>query len=165
VVENKIIFLDRDGTINKLRNNYVKNISEFELLPNVGKHLSNLISYGFKIIIITNQSAINRGLMNIDTLQEIHNYLISELKKDNVIVEKIFYCPHTPNENCECRKPKTKLLIKAIDEFNPVDLNHSWMIGDDKKDIEAGLKVGLNTFRIKTNEGLSNAVNYILNNL
>jgi len=159
---NKLIFLDRDGTLNIKKDDYVKNLSEFELFSDVGKYLSNLNEKGFKLILVTNQSAINRDLLSLEELEKIHNFLKTKLLEDNCRIDAIYFCPHRPDENCLCRKPKTLLLEKAIKEFSPVDLENCWIIGDSDTDIDAGKSIGINTFKVDTASSIREAVQKIL---
>ena len=158
----KTVFLDRDGVINKERNDYVKSISELEIFPNVAKNVELLKNAGFLVVIITNQSAINRGLITHEMVHKIHGSIQNHLKKNGTCVDGFFYCPHKPDENCICRKPKSGLLNKAILELN-IDVNSSWMIGDNDSDIEASTSIGCKAIKIDNNFSLDNAVDKILN--
>jgi histidinol-phosphate phosphatase family protein len=161
---NKSIFLDRDGVLNKNKDDYVKNVSELEIFPFILEPIKKLQSAGFKIIVITNQSAINRGLITKKHLNEIHEKIQSFLIQHNTKIDYFYYCPHTPTENCYCRKPKTGLLLKAIDDFS-IDVNNSWFVGDRDSDIQAGQSVGCKTFKIHDNITLENAVDLILKDI
>jgi D-glycero-D-manno-heptose 1,7-bisphosphate phosphatase len=150
------IFLDRDGIINKHRSDYVKSIQEFEILPCVPYYLGKFRNLGFRLIIITNQSAVNRGLISSEELKIIHDYLIQKLFSFGCSIDDIFCCPHRPDENCECRKPKIRMFLDAARKHN-IDLSKSWVIGDNETDIEPGKKIGCNTIKIKTNASLRRA--------
>ena len=160
----KVVFLDRDGVLNKNKDDYVKHISELEIFPFISESIKKLQSVGFKIIVITNQSAINRGLITEKHLNEIHEKIQSFLIQHNAKIDYFYYCPHTPTENCSCRKPKSGLLLKAIDDFS-IDVNNSWFIGDRDSDIQAGQSVGCKTFKIHDNITLENAVDLILKDI
>ncbi len=160
--KSKIVFLDRDGVLNKLRVDYVKHISEFEILPNVGNFVSQLTMAGFKIVVITNQSAIERNLLSIKELEKIHDTLKNNILKYGGKIDKIYFCPHKPEAKCQCRKPNTKLFELAFEDFAPVDLKKSWMIGDSKSDEEAAHKMNLNYFGIECNSTLENVIAHIL---
>jgi len=158
----KTVFVDRDGVINQERSDYVKSISELEIYPNVAKNIKLLKDAGFLVIVITNQSAVNRGIVTHETINQIHNSIQDHLKKYGTFLDGFYYCPHTPNENCNCRKPKSGLLQQAILELN-IDLNSSWMIGDRDSDIEAAISIGCKAIKINDNFSLDNAVEKILN--
>jgi len=162
--KSKSVFLDRDGVLNKNKDDYVKHISELEIFPFISESIKKLQSVGFKIIVITNQSAINRGLMTEKHLNEIHEKIQSFLIEHNTKIDYFYYCPHTPTENCSCRKPKAGLLLKAIDDFS-IDVNNSWFIGDRDSDIQAGESVGCKTLKIQNNFNLEKAVNLILKSI
>ena len=158
----KTVFLDRDGVINKERSDYIKSISELEIFPNVAKNIELLKNAGFLVVVITNQSAINRGLITHEMVNQIHSSIQNYLKANGTCVDGFFYCPHKPDENCNCRKPKSGLLNKAILELN-IDVNSSWMIGDNDSDIEASTSIGCKAIKIDNSFSLDNAVDKILN--
>ena len=108
---------------------------------------------GFLVIVITNQSAINRGLITIETLNEIHNYLQNFLKENNTSIDDFYFCPHRPDENCKCRKPNPGMLIKAAQEHN-IDMNQSFMIGNSLTDIQAAQKSGCKGILLNQNQAL-----------
>ena len=157
----KVVFLDRDGIINKEKENYVKTPDEFELLPEVEKWLKILSQNNFKLIIITNQSMIERGLSTKENLDLIHEKMQKFFLKNGFQIDKIYYCPHTPSDNCTCRKPRTDLFSQALKDFS-IDINNSWIIGNSKSDIIAGKSIGCKTIKIETNSNLKYAVSEIL---
>ncbi len=159
----KVVFLDRDGVINKDRDDYVKSWDEFEFLPGVVEAIKYLNEKGIKIIIISNQSAIGRGLITEDTLCKIHANMIATLKSKGAYIDAIYYCPHHPDDNCNCRKPKPGLLYLAHKDFN-IDFVNSWMIGDTLRDIEAGRSVGCLTRLVTKEKGLFDIVKEIFGN-
>ncbi len=157
---NKFIFLDRDGVINQNRDDYVKSINEFVFLSTSLQAIEKLNHLGFKIIIITNQSAINRGIITENELQNIHHFMLSELKKHDCKIEKIYFCPHRPDENCICRKPNTGMIENALSDFD-IDISKSWLIGDSNGDMELGKKIGLKSIKMERNGNLMVVVNEI----
>lgn len=161
---NKAVFLDRDGVINKKRDDYVKDISEFVFLPDVPKAIKLLNEKKFLIIIITNQSAINRGIITEEDLLRIHNFMKKELEKQGASIDAIYYCPHRPDENCPCRKPKTKLIERAIHN-HLISPTSSWLVGDSESDITAACTMQIPSIRINMNGSLLEAVNRILKQL
>tara|TARA_B110001454_G_C12646917_1_gene403699 strand:- start:582 stop:1076 length:495 start_codon:yes stop_codon:yes gene_type:complete len=160
-MNSKIVFLDRDGVINKKRNDYVKSWNEFQFLYGVQDALKIFINYGYKIIIITNQSVINRKIIDEEDLKNIHEKMIIELNKDDIEIDAIYYCPHTPDENCECRKPKTGLLKKASEKFDFIP-HDCILIGDSITDIQAGKSFGLKTYLLKKENNLLELTKNIL---
>jgi len=142
----KCVFLDRDGIINKKapEGDYIKNWSEFKFLSGVKEAIKKLNKAGFLVIIITNQRGIAKGLMTEEDLKDIHSKMIEELKKSGARIDSIYYCPHDEKDNCNCRKPKIGMFIKAKKDFN-IDLSKSWLIGDSLSDIKSGIKANCNT--------------------
>jgi|TARA_B110000495_G_C23039038_1_gene621930 histidinol-phosphate phosphatase family protein len=160
IKENKAIFLDRDGVINKKRNDYVKSINELEIFPDIGQGISNLKKMGFLIIVITNQSVINRKIITVKELKKIHLAIQNNLKQNSCNIDRFYFCPHMPNQNCDCRKPKSGLLLEAINDYS-INSSKSWMIGDCLTDIQAGEKVGCKTILLKDNMSFSDIVDMI----
>jgi len=148
IKENKAIFLDRDGVINKKRDDYVKSIKELEIFPDIREGIFKLKKMGFLIIVITNQSVINRKIITTTELEKIHSTIQNFLKEKNCNIDRFYFCPHKPDENCNCRKPKTGLLLQAINDFS-IDSSKSWLIGDCLTDIQAGEKVGCKSILLK----------------
>ena len=158
----KAIFFDRDGVLNKERKNYVKTIEELEIFPNIIEPIQKLKNSGFVIIVITNQSAINRGLTTHKNVNEIHLIIQKYLQQNGIMIDKFYYCPHRPDENCNCRKPKPGLFFKAADEFK-LNLNLSWMIGNNDTDTQAAITAGCKAIQITANNDLEHSVQQILN--
>lgn len=149
----KAVFLDRDGVINKERKDYVKSVKEFQILDNIPKAIKMLKEERFLVIVITNQSAINRGLVTIETLNEIHNHLQKILKDNNTSIDDFYFCPHRPDENCQCRKPNPGMLVKAAQEHD-INMNQSFMIGNSLTDIQAAQKAGCKGILLNHNQTL-----------
>jgi D-glycero-D-manno-heptose 1,7-bisphosphate phosphatase len=151
----KAVFLDRDGVINSDKDlYYVTRPEEFFINPGVTEFLAELHSMGYLIIIITNQGGIARGLYTVQTIAEIHNLLVEQLKRHNIPIAEVYYCPHHPDfGNCICRKPDSLLIEKAIARFG-VDVEHSFFIGDREGDMEAARKAGIKAIKVDSNENL-----------
>ncbi|MGY5146757.1 MAG: D-glycero-alpha-D-manno-heptose-1,7-bisphosphate 7-phosphatase [Candidatus Nitrosopumilus sp. bin_7KS] len=147
---NKIhaVFLDRDGVINKKKDDYVKSWEEFEFLDDVDKALKLFSEHGIKIIIVTNQSIINRKIIPEEKLKLIHQRMENILKVKGITIDGIFYCPHKPDEYCDCRKPKPGLIKKALECFDLLPEN-CVLIGDSKTDVEAGNAIGVTSYLLK----------------
>jgi D-glycero-D-manno-heptose 1,7-bisphosphate phosphatase len=129
------IFLDRDGVINVDRRDYVKSWDEFQFLPKVFDALRLLKKNKIRVIIVTNQSAVNRGLMTLDDLNENHAKMLEEIRSHGGDIEAIYFCPHRPDEDCGCRKPKPGLVRQATADLG-IDLARSYLVGDSEKDLD-----------------------------
>lgn len=173
----KAVFLDRDGVINKYVG-FLRDIDDFELLDGVSKAIRKINESGYLAIVVTNQPVIARGEVSFAELTEIHNKMETLLGEDGAYLDAIYFCPHHPDKgfdgeipelkfDCDCRKPKPGMLIKAAKDFN-IDLKHSWMIGDSESDILAGKSAGCETVFIGDKDGtacaadLIGAVDYII---
>lgn len=150
----RVVFLDRDGVINRYPGDseYVKSWSEFHFLPKVKSTLKRLNNNGFKIFIVSNQAGVSKGIYSQENLNLITKNMLKELSKYKVDISGVYYCVHRPEDNCSCRKPKTGLIEMAIaklkDEGLEVQLKNSYFIGDTIRDIETGKLVGLKTILI-----------------
>ena len=150
----KAIFLDRDGTINKYVG-FLRNIDDFELIDGVAEAIRKINESGYLAVVVTNQPVVARGEVSFEELEEIHNKMETLLGKEGAYLDAIYYCPHHPHKgyegerpelkiDCDCRKPKPGMLLKAAVDFN-IDLSRSWMVGDGENDIQAGINAGCNT--------------------
>lgn len=149
----RAVFLDRDGVLIENRGDYVRHWSHVQFLPKVLEALAGFRHDNFKIIIVTNQSAIGRGLMTFETAQDINNQLIQTIKDGGGWVDGVYMCPHKPEAQCDCRKPQPGLLLQAAQELS-LDLGSSWMIGDAWSDVLAGQAAGLSgTIMVRTGRG------------
>ena len=166
----KAIFLDRDGTINKYVG-FLRDIEEFELIDGVTEAIKLINASGYLCIVVTNQPVIARGEVTVPELTEIHNKMETLLGQQGAYIDSLYYCPHHPHKgyegeiralkiDCECRKPKPGMLLKAAEDFN-IDLQSSWMIGDGENDVLAGENAGCKTVLL-TNENLLEEVKKIL---
>jgi len=147
VSRNKAVFLDRDGVI-LVEKNFAIDIEEMEFLPGAIDGLKNVPPDYLKII-ISNQSGIGRGYFKVEQVEQFNDALLEELKKNSVLIDKIYYCPHSPDDNCQCRKPKTGLFEKARQEYG-IEFGQSWVIGDKSSDIQAGKNIGALTIQVLT---------------
>jgi D-glycero-D-manno-heptose 1,7-bisphosphate phosphatase len=137
----RVVLLDRDGIINRMRTDYVKSWEELELVPGSLDAVARLSAAGREVIIVTNQSAIGRGLVSVQTVDEIHRRLEDAIRERGGSVRAFLLCPHTPLDGCDCRKPRPGLLLRARDELG-VDLGSAVMIGDQLTDVEAARAAG-----------------------
>lgn len=163
-MKNKAIFLDRDGTLIKEKN-YLKEISELELESDTIQSLQLLQNQGFLLIIITNQSGIGQSILTVNQFLTTQNHLIQLLAKKGIKITDFYYCPHHPKKakgefkkECDCRKPKPGMILKAISEHN-IDPTHSYMIGDKWDDVSAGKNANLKSILVKTGYGKESSKN------
>ncbi len=140
---NKALFLDRDGVINKEKN-YLYKIEDFEFIDGVFETCKYFQDREYLIVIITNQAGIARGKYTEVEYQILTNWMINEFEKKGIKISKVYHCPHHPefSGECECRKPKPKMILDAQKEFD-IDLANSILVGDKNSDIEAGIKAGV----------------------
>jgi len=137
----KVVYLDRDGTINHDSPNYIKSRSEFKFIPGSIEAIRLLTFRGFTSIVITNQSALARKFISPAELDRIHAMMKDAIISGGGKITDIFFCPHMPNAGCECRKPAPGLLLQAQRKYN-IDLATSIMVGDSAKDIECARNAG-----------------------
>jgi histidinol-phosphate phosphatase family protein len=157
----RAVFLDRDGVLTRERPDYVKTPEELEILPGIESPLQEIQKRGFRIVIVTNQSVVGRGLTTHHEMSRIHEKLRLELASFGCSIDGIYYCPHRPDEGCNCRKPEPGLILKASSELG-IDTARSWMIGDKEIDLEAARRAGCCGIRVPTNgTGLKEAVQII----
>jgi D-glycero-D-manno-heptose 1,7-bisphosphate phosphatase len=143
-------FLDRDGVINRKAptpDQYVTRWEEMQILPGAVEGIALLNRAGFRVIIVTNQRCISKGLITGEELKLLHKRLCENLKSAGATIDAIYYCPHGLNPPCACRKPQPGMLLAAAREHD-IDLAESWMIGDSNKDVEAGRNAGCMTAQL-----------------
>jgi histidinol-phosphate phosphatase family protein len=155
------IFIDRDGVINYNRNDYVKSWDEFKFIPGAKKAIKRINETDRLLILITNQSPIGRGIFTKETLDNIHFKMLNELGEAGAHIDAIYFCPHKPDDGCDCRKPKPGLILRAASDYN-IDLRKSWMIGDSDSDLKAGKDAGCKTLKVTTKKPLIKIVEQIL---
>lgn len=146
------IILDRDGVINFDSSEYIKSPEEWNAIPDSLEAIAELNRAGFKVIIVTNQSGVARGYFDQDTLDKIHKKMINELATVGGNIEEIFFCPHHPDENCECRKPKPGLLNDIAKKY-PINFKETYFIGDSAKDIQVAQATGCLPILVRTGNG------------
>ena len=144
----KIVFLDRDGVINKYPGDtrFVTKWEEFHFLPDVLKAIRRLTEQGYEIKVISNQSGISRGFYSQESLDEITRRMIEQIEKEGGRME-VYYCPHREEDNCDCRKPKIGLFLKAT-EKKRVDFKNTYFVGDGSIDVQAGKRIGCKTILV-----------------
>ena len=143
------LFLDRDGVINKkLEGRYVRNFSEFEFMTGALKAISQLSNMFNRIIIVTNQQGISKGIMSETDLNMLHTQMQERIVKSGGKIDKIYYCPHLEAVDCMCRKPNPGMMQQAVIDFPEIIIDNSYLVGDSDSDIEAGKKMNLNTVKV-----------------
>jgi D-glycero-D-manno-heptose 1,7-bisphosphate phosphatase len=150
-----VVFLDRDGVINRDSPDYIKSWSEFEFLPGSLEALKKLTVNGFAVIIITNQSVIQRKMISLKALEHIHDMMKEAVLCNGGEIKDIFFCPHVPEDECDCRKPNPGLILKAGKKHR-INLETSIMVGDSTKDIQCARNAGCGTvILVKTGNGVT----------
>ncbi len=137
----KVIFLDRDGVINH-DYGYVSEIEKFHFIDGVFEACEYFQKLGYEIIIITNQSGIGRNYFSEKKFMELTNWMLDKFNENGIKILKVYYCPHNPDESCNCRKPSPGMINQAMNDFK-IDLNNSWLIGDKISDIQTALNVNI----------------------
>lgn len=137
----KIFFIDRDGVINK-EIGYLHEISKFEFQDGVFSSLRYILSKGYEIIIITNQSGISRGIYNINDFHLLNDWMLRKFKEHDIEILDVFFCPHGPYDNCHCRKPKNGMFLEAKAKYK-IDIENSWVVGDKETDILWGINCNI----------------------
>jgi D-glycero-D-manno-heptose 1,7-bisphosphate phosphatase len=149
----RAVFLDRDGVLIENRADYVRDWSHVTLLPGTVEALKGFHAKHLKIIVVTNQSAVGRGLISFETAWEINNRLTKTIKENGGWIDAVYMCPHQPQVKCNCRKPQPGLLHQAARDLS-LDLGSSWMVGDAWSDLLAGQSAGLQgTIMVRTGRG------------
>ena len=154
----KVVFLDRDGTLNK-EVNYLYKPEDMELFSDVPESIKRLNQAGYKVVVITNQAGVARGYYTEEDVNRLHQYMNQLLEKEGAEIDAFYYCPHHPvhgigayKKVCNCRKPGTGMFEMAEKDF-PVDRAASYMIGDKLLDTEAGQKFGVTSILVGTGYG------------
>ncbi|MGE0084283.1 MAG: D-glycero-beta-D-manno-heptose 1,7-bisphosphate 7-phosphatase [Desulfococcaceae bacterium] len=151
----KTVFLDRDGVINKDSPDYIKNWNEFEFISGSKEAIRRLTVACFAVILITNQSGIGRGIIDPEDLTDMHIRMQEKIREKGGEICDIFLCPHRPDENCECRKPKPGLIWHAQKKYG-IDLAAAWMVGDSAKDMECAISAGCgHSILVQTGNGFA----------
>jgi len=145
----KVIFLDRDGVINE-EVGYLHKINDFKFIAGVMDSCSYFLSLGFQIIVVTNQSGIARGRYKEEDFHIVNRMMLNKFQNKGLNILDVFFCPHGPDDNCNCRKPKPGMFLNAKEKYD-ITMNKSWMIGDKETDIEAATNAGIfNTILVRS---------------
>jgi histidinol-phosphate phosphatase family protein len=150
-VVNRAVFLDRDGTMAR-DVPYCSHPGDFELFPDTSRAVRLFNEHDYSVIVITNQSGVARGYFTEDVLEQIHRKMLHQLTEGGAHIDGIYYCPHHPDDDCKCRKPKPQMIMQAVKEHD-IDLKRSFMVGDQPMDIQLGRNVGCRTVLIPSGAG------------
>jgi len=152
----KTIILDRDGVINQDSDDYIKSVDEWQPIPGSLEAIALLHRHGYRIVVITNQSGVARGLFSLATLNQIHRHMLAEARKKGGLIEAVFFCPHGPDDGCNCRKPLTG-MFKDVASRLKIEMNGVPAVGDSMRDLQAAHDVGSLPVLVKTGKGKSTA--------
>ena len=160
-MKRKALFLDRDGTLNVERKDYVRTPEELEWIEENLEPLQMIQKEGWLLVLITNQSGVGRGVMTEKDLDQVHSKLRADLAVRGIRVDAVYYCPHKPEDGCDCRKPRPGLLQRALRDLE-IDPHTSWMIGDSDSDVAAAKALGIRAIKIGPDFPMSRAVHEIM---
>jgi D-glycero-D-manno-heptose 1,7-bisphosphate phosphatase len=148
----KLVILDRDGVINFDSDHFIKSPDEWKPIPGSLEAIAELNQAGFHIALATNQSGISRGLFDMATLNAIHDKMHRALAQNGGRIDALFYCPHSAEQNCDCRKPKSGMLLEIARRF-ATDLKGVNSVGDSLRDLQAGMPLGVQPMLVLTGKG------------
>ena len=148
----KLVILDRDGVINFDSDHFIKSPAEWKPIPGSLEAIARLTQAGFKVVVASNQSGIDRGLFDMDTLNAIHDKMHRAVKTAGGRIDAIFYCPHSADSNCSCRKPKPGMFERIAACFN-VDLGNTYAVGDSLRDLQAAASAGAKPVLVLSGKG------------
>lgn len=146
------VFLDRDGVINENEEHYVRTWDAFRFVPGSIDAIRRLTDAGLPVVVVTNQSAIGRGIVASEVVEEIHSRMCAAIEAAGGRVERVLYCPHHPDDSCGCRKPRPAMLLRAAEELD-LDLSASYFVGDHVTDVQAALAAGCRPILVRTGRG------------
>ena len=150
------VFLDRDGVLNQNRADYVRTWQQVEFLPGVFQAMQRLAASPFVIVVVTNQSAVGRGLMTAEGLAVINGGIVQQVQQAGGRIDAVYACPHRPDEGCPCRKPRPGMLLQAAQDLG-IDLARSFLVGDAISDLEAATAAGCRPLMVLTGRGRKQA--------
>jgi D-glycero-D-manno-heptose 1,7-bisphosphate phosphatase len=150
----RLIVLDRDGVINHDSDAYIKSADEWRPIPGSPEAIARLCKAGFRVVVATNQSGVARGLFDLATLAAIHDKMHATVIQAGGRIDAIFFCPHGPEDDCTCRKPRPGLFLEAIERFG-VPASEVWAVGDQARDLQAAAAAGCRPILVLTGKGQS----------
>jgi D-glycero-D-manno-heptose 1,7-bisphosphate phosphatase len=150
---NRAIFLDRDGVIIENVDHYVRSWADVCFLPGSLPALASLASSSFKIVVVTNQAVVGRKILSLAEAWDLNNRISAEIQRAGGRIDGVYICPHTPEDNCVCRKPSPGLILQAASDLD-IDLERSYLVGDALSDLEAGKRAGIpHNLLVRTGRG------------
>lgn len=147
-MKQKTVFIDRDGTLIE-EVNFLHRVEDLRYFPFTDESVKTLKENGFLVVLVTNQSGIGRGIYTVDDMNSVHERIQADLTEK---LDAIYFCPHLPDADCQCRKPRLGMIEAAMADL-PIDLENSWMIGDKNLDVELGLNAGIKPIMVMTGYG------------
>lgn len=148
-----LIILDRDGVINKDCDKHIRKACDWHPLENSLQAIADLHQAGFIMVVATNQSGIARGYFSEQDLKKIHEKMLQQVEQAGGHISGIYYCPHHPDDNCDCRKPKPGMIYQIEKDFPEFNLHETFVVGDSWRDIDAGKQAGCRTYLVQTGNG------------
>ena len=152
----KTIILDRDGVINHDSDDFIKSVDEWVAIPGSLEAIALLHRHGYRVVVITNQSGVARGLLSLTTLNDIHRHMLAEARNKGGLIEAVFFCPHGPDDGCQCRKPLTG-MFKDVASRLKIEMNGVPAVGDSMRDLQSARDVGALPVLVKTGKGKQTA--------
>jgi len=152
----KTIILDRDGVINEDSDAFIKSVDEWKPVPCSLEAIARLCRNGYRIVVATNQSGVARGLFTIETLNQIHHHMLEQVRARGGMIEAVFFCPHGPDDDCPCRKPRTGML-REIAERMKIEISGIPVVGDSMRDLQAARDSGAVPVLVRTGKGRKTA--------
>jgi len=148
----KTILLDRDGVINQDSDDFIKSVDEWQPIPGSLEAIALLHRHGFRVVVITNQSGVARGLLSLEALNDINRHMLEEARDKGGLIEAVFFCPHGPDDGCSCRKPATGMFRDVAARLK-IEMNGVPAVGDSMRDLQAAQNSGALPVLVKTGKG------------
>jgi D-glycero-D-manno-heptose 1,7-bisphosphate phosphatase len=150
----RLVILDRDGVINEDSPDYIRTVEMWKPIPGALDAVAQLTVAGYRVVVATNQSGVGRGHFDIETLNHIHDRMLDAVSTHGGAIEAIFFCPHLPDQQCECRKPRPGMLLKIAERLR-VSLDNVPVVGDSERDLEAARVAGARPVLVRTGNGIA----------
>jgi D-glycero-D-manno-heptose 1,7-bisphosphate phosphatase len=158
------VFLDRDGVLNENRADYVRTPEQVVFLPGVFDAMQRLAASPFAVVVVTNQSAVGRGLLTLETLATINQGIVREVQQAGGRIDAVYVCPHAPEDGCLCRKPLPGMVLQAARDLD-IDLSRSYLVGDAVSDMQAAVAAGSQPVLVRTGRGVKQAMGLAVHGL